>query len=367
MKLSIFEGPQEDRPMLALLLLLVAVSILSLQDTAVKAISPMTSFWQLQIVRSIFNLMIALALALAAGGLYLLWPKRLWPAVVRGLLLSLCMLCFFGAAQQITISQMATGLYTYPLFITLLAGPVLGERTGPWRIGALCLGACGCLLVLEPFGASFSGFQMVPVLAGFFYACNVLVLRRYCRNESPLALASIVALVFIASGIVGAVLLEVLPVPPTWQQTVPFVFVGWPVLTLTVAGLLALMSILNLFGNVLLSRAYQTADSSWLAPLDFVYLLFAAMWGRVLFDSWPTPLAAVGMAMIAAAGIVTAIREQQRQRQARHETGHETGPVTGPETGPEDAPEDAPEEGPEEGPDEGAETPPAQSGADSRG
>ena len=325
MKLSIFEGPKEDRPMLALLLLLVAVSILSLQDTAVKAISPMTSFWQLQVMRSIFNLMIALALALAAGGLHLLWPTRLWPAVARGLLLSMCMLCFFGAAQQITISQMATGLYTYPLFITLLAGPVLGERIGPWRIGALCLGACGCLLVLDPFGASFSGFQMVPVMAGFFYACNVLVLRRYCRNESPLALASVVALVFIATGGGGALLMEALPVAPAWQEAVPFVFIGWPALTLTVIGLLALMSILNLFGNVLLSRAYQTADSSWLAPLDFVYLLFAAMWGRVLFDNWPTPLAAFGMAMIAAAGIVTAVREQQRQRQAQPD-GDDTAP-----------------------------------------
>lgn len=325
MKLSIFEGPKEDRPMLALLLLLVAVSILSLQDTAVKAISPMTSFWQLQVMRSIFNLMIALALALAAGGLHLLWPTRLWPAVARGLLLSMCMLCFFGAAQQITISQMATGLYTYPLFITLLAGPVLGERIGPWRIGALCLGACGCLLVLDPFGASFSGFQMVPVMAGFFYACNVLVLRRYCRNESPLALASVVALVFIATGGGGALLMEALPVAPAWQEAVPFVFIGWPALTLTVIGLLALMSILNLFGNVLLSRAYQTADSSWLAPLDFVYLLFAAMWGRVLFDNWPTPLAAFGMAMIAAAGIVTAVREQQRQRQGQPD-GDDTAP-----------------------------------------
>ena len=325
MKLSIFEGPKEDRPMLALLLLLVAVSILSLQDTAVKAISPMTSFWQLQVMRSIFNLMIALALALAAGGLHLLWPTRLWPAVARGLLLSMCMLCFFGAAQQITISQMATGLYTYPLFITLLAGPVLGERIGPWRIGALCLGACGCLLVLDPFGASFSGFQMVPVMAGFFYACNVLVLRRYCRNESPLALASVVALVFITTGGGGALLMEALPVALAWQEAVPFVFIGWPALTLTVIGLLALMSILNLFGNVLLSRAYQTADSSWLAPLDFVYLLFAAMWGRVLFDNWPTPLAAFGMAMIAAAGIVTAVREQQRQRQGQPD-GDDTAP-----------------------------------------
>jgi len=339
MKLSIFEGPQEDRPMLALLLLLVAVSILSLQDTAVKAIAPLTSFWQLQIVRSVFNLMIALALALVAGGVHLLLPKRLWPAVARGLLLSLCMLCFFGAAQQITISQMATGLYTYPLFITLLAGPVLGERIGPWRIGALCLGACGCVFLLEPFGASFSRFQLVPVMAGFFYACNVLVLRRYCRNESPLALACVVALVFIASGGVGVVLLDMLPVPALWQEAVPFVFIGWPALTLTVVGLLALMSILNLFGNVLLSRAYQTADSSWLAPLDFVYLLFAAMWGRVLFDSWPTPLAAIGMAMIAMAGVVTAVREQRRQRQAQTKSG----------------PEDA------------SERQPVQSGADSRG
>ena len=300
--------------MLALLLLLLAVSILSLQDTAVKAISPMTSFWQLQIVRSIFNLLIALALALAAGGIHMLWPTRLWPAVARGLLLAMCMLCFFGAAQQITVSQMATGLYTYPLFITMLAGPVLGERIGIWRIGALCLGAVGCLLVLDPFGASFSGFQLVPVMAGFFYACNVLVLRRYCRNESPLALACIVALVFIATGSAGAVMMELLPVAPSWQKAVPFVFVGWPALTMVVVGLLALMSILNLFGNVLLSRAYQTADSSWLAPLDFVYLLFAAMWGRVLFDDWPTPLAAFGMALIAAAGIVTAVREQQRRR-----------------------------------------------------
>jgi len=327
MKLSIFEGPQEDRPMLALLLLLVAVCILSLQDTAVKAIAPMTSFWQLQVVRSIFNLLIALALALAAGGIHLLWPTRLWPAVARGVLLSMCMLCFFGASQQITISQMATGLYTYPLFITLLAGPVLGERIGPWRIGALCLGAGGCVLVLDPFGASFTGFQLVPVMAGFFYACNVLVLRRYCRNESPLALACIVALVFIATGAGGAVMLDALPVPSSWQETVPFVFIGWPALTLVVIGLLALMSILNLFGNVLLSRAYQTADSSWLAPLDFVYLLFAAVWGRVLFDSWPTPLAAFGMALIAAAGVVTAIREQQRQRQMRADAGPAMPPV----------------------------------------
>ena len=52
------------------------------------------------------------------------------------------------------------------------------------------------------------------------------------------------------------------------------------------------------------------ADSSWLAPVDFTYLLFAAIWSRLLFDQWPTGQAILGMGLIATAGIVTAWRER---------------------------------------------------------
>jgi S-adenosylmethionine uptake transporter len=71
---------------------------------------------------------------------------------------------------------------------------------------------------------------------------------------------------------------------------------------------------MNLFGNICLARAYQTADSSWLAPLDFSYLLFAAIWGRILFDSWPTSQAIFGMGLIATGGIITAWRESRVQK-----------------------------------------------------
>ena len=70
---------------------------------------------------------------------------------------------------------------------------------------------------------------------------------------------------------------------------------------------------LNLSGNICLARAYQTADSSWLAPIDFTYLLFAAFWGRVIFDALPLKQALLGMSLIAFAGILTAWREQKRQ------------------------------------------------------
>ena len=96
-------------------------------------------------------------------------------------------------------------------------------------------------------------------------------------------------------------------------DAVPFIFTGWPALTGLVLGLCVLASLLNLTGNICLSRAYQTADSSWLAPMDFSYLLFATFWGKILFDTIPTPLAMLGMAMIATAGIITAIRESKRK------------------------------------------------------
>ena len=92
-------------------------------------------------------------------------------------------------------------------------------------------------------------------------------------------------------------------------SAMPFVMIGWPELTLTVLVICLISSILNLSGNMCMARAYQTADSSWLAPLDFTYLLFAALWGRVLFDSWPSFYSLIGMLLITTAGLITAWRE----------------------------------------------------------
>ena len=135
MKFTLFERPTEDRPMMALGLILAGVMVLALQDSIVKVVSPNTSFWQFQLVRSIFNLTFIVIIAKATVGLSLLKPQNLRAVLARGLFLAICMMFFFGAAPQITVTQMAAGLYTYPLFVTMMAGPVLGERIGPWRLG----------------------------------------------------------------------------------------------------------------------------------------------------------------------------------------------------------------------------------------
>ena len=310
MKIDLFEGPRGDRPIFALVLLLLGVFVLALQDSLVKLMSTQTSFWQFQTLRSFGNLSLLVILAAMSSGLGLLWPRN-WRAVsLRAAVMTVCMFCFFAGAPYLSLPQMAAGLYTYPMFVSLLAGPVLGERVGPWRIGALILGAIGAALILSPWDDDFSLIQVLPVMAGFFYAVNIMIIRRACRNESPLALAFTVGIAFVVSGLAGIVLLTWFPLSESAQLSQPFIAIGWPELTAIVLAFAAFSSVLNLTGNICLSRAYQTADSSWLAPMDFSYLVFAGIWSRVLFDQWPTMQAISGMALIAAAGIVTAWREK---------------------------------------------------------
>ncbi|MEO0763760.1 MAG: EamA/RhaT family transporter, partial [Pseudomonadota bacterium] len=68
-------------------------------------------------------------------------------------------------------------------------------------------------------------------------------------------------------------------------------------------------ALMNLGANVALSFAYQNAESSWLAPFDYVYLVFAAVVGGVVFDDWPDGFAILGMSLIAGAGVFIALRE----------------------------------------------------------
>lgn len=307
---GLFQHPGGDRPVAALMLLLTGVFALAFQDSLVKLMSSHTSFWQFQTLRSLGNLGFVVVLALASGGIGLMLARN-WRAVyLRAALLATCMFFFFSGAPYLTVAQMAAGLYTYPLFVSLLAAPVLGESVGPWRISALLIGAVGAAFILNPWAADFSAVQILPILAGFFYATNILTIRKACRNESPLALAAAAALTFIAIGGIGSILLSLFPVSTALQLSMPFVAIGWPELTLLVAGFALFTSVLNLTGNICLSRAYQTADASLLAPMDFSYLVFAAFWSRVMFDQWPTREAVIGMSLIGAAGIITAWRER---------------------------------------------------------
>ncbi len=313
MKLNILNSTSVDSPFLSLTLLIIGIVILSLQDALIKLVSSETSFWQLQFIRSFFNLILLFLIAFIINKKKLLLPSNWKPVYLRAFLMVCCMFCFFSGAPILTISQMAAGLYTFPLFVTILAIIVTKEVIGLWRILALSIGAFGASLVLEPWGHSFNIIQVLPILAGFFYACNIIMIRKFCRNESPMSLTFAVGIMFFLSGLFGIFFLEFIFDISHIHQEMPFITIGWPQLTTFIFFFALLCSILNVIGNLSLSKAYQNADSSWLAPIDYSYLLFACFWSKVLFDQWPSLINLIGILLIALAGILTAYRERKNK------------------------------------------------------
>lgn len=305
-----------DRPALAASLMVGSLCMLSLQDSLVKLASADVSLWQFQSLRALCNLATLLVLSRFIWGDATAYPKRLWAVALRSGFLIGAMVCFFGAVPFLGLSHIAAGLYVFPLFVAVLSAVVLGEHVGPRRILAVVAGFAGTLLILKPASESFQWVSLAPVLAGLFYAATVLTTRKLCRDESPATLAMGVSVAFVILGAVGIAVMETLQ-PAALAASWPYLFVGWNPLGMETAAIIVACSALNLTANIGLARAYQSAESSWLAPFDYSYLIFATFWGIVMWADVPDALSFAGMAMIAASGCYVAWRERIESRLER--------------------------------------------------
>ncbi len=311
---SIFEGSSTDRPGLAAGLMAGALFMLALQDSIVRLTGADTTLWQFQFLRSSGNLVLLLVLARVIWGTAPKRPKRFWTVAVRSLLLLSAMMFFFGGVPRLTLAEMGAGLYTYPIFVTILSVVVLREPVGIRRIGAVLAGALGAFLILQPGSAGFDLVKLMPVGAGICYAANVIVTRRYCRQESPVTLAFGVSVAHVTAMAIGLVVLNLFPPGEAAREALPYLARGWLPLTGTLVALALVCSVLNAIATLGLTMAYQNAESSWLAPIDYCYLIFATLCGLAFFGDFPDASMLAGMVLIAGAGAFTAWHERRLNR-----------------------------------------------------
>lgn len=305
-----------DRPALGSSLVLGAVFLLGLQDGLIKLANPEVSLWQFQLLRSAINLSLLFLLSRVVWGTTPPLPKRTWAVALRSLFLVGAMMLFFGGIPFLTLAEIAAGLYVFPLFASILAALLLGERLGLRRVLAVGAGFAGTLLILKPGTDSFSLVGLMPVCAGLCYAGQILTTRRLCRDESPITLALGVAITYLTVGTAGVALFSWLDAGALAIEW-PYLFTGWHSFLPWVLAIIVSCSFLNLTANLFLAKAYQSAEASWLAPFDYTYMVFATFWGFVFWGHIPDALTFLGMAMIAGAGAFVTWRENLAARQAR--------------------------------------------------
>lgn len=276
-----------------------AVFLMALADALVKALGADLPLWQIYLGRGLVAIPLLLALGGRPGAARTL-PAGAWAWVaLRSLLLAVMWLLYYAALPQLELATAAVCLYTAPLVIGLLSGLLLREPVPPRRWGALLLGFLGVLLALRPWQGPPDWRLLLPLLAALCYALAMLLTRSRCREVPAATLALALNATLLLAGLAGGGLAGLAEVQAAdWR----FLLGAWAPLEGGTAGLLALLGLLLALYTLWVARAYQWAPAATVAAFDYAYLLFAALWGCLLFGERPAAPTWLGMAAVAAAG-----------------------------------------------------------------
>lgn len=299
---------QQNRPLAAAAAILAAMAILGFVDQYVQVIAEASSLWTFHLLRSV--MMFALA------GVFVLATRRRVRVVAwRGLLgrsafNSTAMMIYFGSLGFMPVAQAAAGLFTAPIWILLFSVALFGLRVGPVRIVAVFIGFLGVLLTLSPDLSEVTALTFVPAAAGAFYAISAIATREWCPKEGALELTLGIFAFQMLWGLGGVLVMG-------GGET--FLTRGFVMPTAQVWGVLAMQAVGSLIGVVLLVRGYQLAEASLASVYEFSVLGFSALFGWLLLGQGTGPLGLAGLALIALAGSLIALRGRGPLTEARPE------------------------------------------------
>lgn len=286
-------------------MILGGMVVLGFTDNLVRLVADEAGLWQFHFLRSGMVLPLLLAAGLVLG--LPLRPRRLAPVATRAAVQTLAMLLFYGALAAAPVAQVAAALFTAPLWVLVLAALLFGRPIGLARLAAVALGFLGVLVMLRPDAAGLSLFTLMPVAAGALYGLGNLLTREWCGEEP---IGGLLLTYFSGLGLAGLVMLLVLSQvepPVAWVEAAPFLTTGWraPSPGALVAILVQAVGALVAVGMV--SRGYQSGDTSTLAVFEYSYVLSIAAWAFLLWGERLAPLDFLGIAMIVAAGAAVAL------------------------------------------------------------
>ena len=200
------------------------------------------------------------------------------------------------ATTRLPAHVLTTIGFTVPIFATILGALVLREPTGWHRWAAVATGFAGVLIVAQPSGSHFPLWGAGCALAGAFGTATVtILLRRIGRTESALTT------VFWFST------LSVLPLSLLYAGAAqPHSFATWCCL----AGVGGLGGI----AQIAMTSSLRLGPVSVVVPMDYSSLLWATLFGWLVFDVLPASATWLGAPVIVASGLYIVWREHRRRQ-----------------------------------------------------
>ncbi len=176
---------------------------------------------------------------------------------------------FFISIRYVPLVEMQTISFSSVFFISILSVFFLGEKIGYRRIIAVIIGFIGVVIILNPGSAIFSNYSFLPLIASFFLSIAVIFLKKILLTNNN------ILSVWIFTAFCTVISLFFYDDTWIWPQNYDLIF-------------MIASGILGFIAQICLTKSFQMADASLLAPLDFSSVIWSFLIGYIFFQEFIT-------------------------------------------------------------------------------
>ena len=211
--------------------------------------------------------------------------------LLRSIMLMMATSLFFFSFLRLGLAE-ATALFNIsPVLITLGAFLFLKENIGPKRFIGVLVSLIGALIIIRPGSSVFTIYALLPIGGALCY-CIYNLATRFVGSDESLWTSLFYAALF------GTVCFSI------------YICFNWTPMSNKAIILAAIIGLIGTAGHLFLIKALTLGEASLIAPFGYTSLLFATIWGVVLFDNFPDFWTISGAIVIVGAGVYVWARER---------------------------------------------------------
>ena len=207
----------------------------------------------------------------------------------------IALVAIFIALRSLPLATVVSISFAAPIFTTIFSIFLLSEKVGIYRWLAVIVGFVGILIITEPGITSLNINYIFPIIFCIGLSYVAITIRKLSTSE-PVWLISLFFSISIT-------LLSLLSIPFGWVMPTSKDFL-----------ILAMIGIFGGVANLWLSQSYKYSEVSLVTPLKYLALVFAIIFGYLIWDEVPTIKSLFGAALVIFSTLIIFRREIYKKK-----------------------------------------------------
>ena len=260
-----------------------------IQDSSIKWLSTDVVVLQILFVRGLFALGFLVVGAGISGNTLTLKCDRPWLMLLRTLTNVVSWGFFFYGLKYLPLATATALFFSFPIYLTALSIPLLGEKSGIRRWSAMLVGFIGVVLMTKP-GAEFQWSALLMICAALGWASVAIMTRKLSDHSNASSMLFHTLIGFAIT----------LAIPQFWV---------WQSLSIEQFSMIAIAAFFGVIAQLCLVKAYSIERPSVIAPFEYSGLVWAAVFGFLIWNDVPDWVVLLGAALIVGSNIYITRRE----------------------------------------------------------